>query len=65
VQAFVHKKKPVYGTQFHPESSNDIHPDGFTVLTNFFTIAREYQKNYSITRGPGNNVVASGLVKGF
>ncbi len=45
VQAFVHLEKPVYGTQFHPEQSNEEYPDGFTVVQNFFRIARDYQCN--------------------
>ena len=43
VQAYVHKRKPIYGTQFHPEGSIDEYPHGFTVLRNFFGIAREYR----------------------
>lgn len=42
IQAFVHSKKPVYGTQFHPEQSSDHYSDGFKVLQNFFQIARHY-----------------------
>lgn len=40
VQAFVHRQRPVYGTQFHPEQSSDNYPDGFQILTNFFRLAR-------------------------
>jgi GMP synthase-like glutamine amidotransferase len=36
VQAFKHRDLPIYGTQFHPEASNSDHPDGFTLLKNFF-----------------------------
>ena len=43
VQAFVHKDKPIYGTQFHPEQSSDNYPDGFKVLQNFFDIAKEHK----------------------
>lgn len=42
VQAFVHSEKPIYGTQFHPEQSNEYYSDGFKILNNFFRIAREY-----------------------
>jgi len=42
VQAYVHSKKPIYGTQFHPEQSSDNYPDGFKILENFFNIARKY-----------------------
>lgn len=41
VQAYVHSKKPIYGTQFHPEQSSDNYPDGFHILQNFFNIARK------------------------
>ena len=44
VQAFKHRSKPVYGTQFHPEQSPDRYPDGKRLLTNFFEIAREYNR---------------------
>jgi GMP synthase-like glutamine amidotransferase len=40
VQAYVHSKKPIYGTQFHPEQSSNNYSDGFTILRNFFDIAR-------------------------
>jgi len=40
VQAIKHRQKPIYGTQFHPESYDDQHQDGKTVLNNFFRIAR-------------------------
>jgi GMP synthase-like glutamine amidotransferase len=42
VQAFVHSKKPIYGTQFHPEQSSDNYPDGFKILQNFFNLARMF-----------------------
>jgi GMP synthase-like glutamine amidotransferase len=42
VQAFVHKDRPLYGTQFHPEQSPEHYPDGCKVLTNFFNLARAY-----------------------
>ncbi len=42
VQAFRHRDKPVYGTQFHPEHHTDAYPDGAKVLRNFFAFAREH-----------------------
>ena len=44
VQAFVHKHRPVYGTQFHPEQSSDSYQDGFTLIGNFFRLAHQYSK---------------------
>ncbi|MGB9595959.1 MAG: glutamine amidotransferase-related protein [Candidatus Poribacteria bacterium] len=44
VQAFVHKGKPIYGTQFHPEQSTDRYPHGFKVLQNFFNLAKKYRE---------------------
>ena len=44
VQAFVHRSRPVYGTQFHPEASPESYPDGLKILSNFFRIARAYAK---------------------
>jgi GMP synthase-like glutamine amidotransferase len=41
VQAFRHREKPVYGTQFHPEKTNDTYRDGARVLENFFKLAKE------------------------
>ncbi len=40
VQAFKHRTKPIYGTQFHPEQSPEAYPDGRRVLANFFRLAR-------------------------
>ncbi len=42
VQAFKHRAKPIYGTQFHPEQSPDTYPDGRRLLQNFFRFARAY-----------------------
>ena len=39
IQAISHKMKPIYGTQFHPENYDDVHPDGMIVLKNFFDVA--------------------------
>ncbi|OPZ86469.1 MAG: Aminodeoxychorismate/anthranilate synthase component 2 [bacterium ADurb.Bin429] len=40
VQAYRHRDKPLYGTQFHPEKLVEGYPDGKRVLENFFAIAR-------------------------
>ncbi|HOF86658.1 MAG TPA: gamma-glutamyl-gamma-aminobutyrate hydrolase family protein [Armatimonadota bacterium] len=40
VQAYRHRDKPLYGTQFHPEKLVEGYPDGKRVLDNFFAIAR-------------------------
>jgi GMP synthase (glutamine-hydrolysing) len=39
VQSMVHKRYPIYGTQFHPEVNNVGQPDGLTLLENFFRVA--------------------------
>ena len=39
VQAFRHKSRPIYGTQFHPENYTDYYPAGKKVIQNFFKIA--------------------------
>ena len=39
VQVIKHKERPLYGTQFHPEMYDDEHPDGKTLIRNFFRIA--------------------------
>jgi GMP synthase-like glutamine amidotransferase len=43
VQAFRHRSKPLYGTQFHPEVFSDAYRDGARVLENFFALARAYE----------------------
>jgi GMP synthase-like glutamine amidotransferase len=40
IQAIKRLDRPVYGTQFHPERYDDDHPDGRTLLANFFRLAR-------------------------
>lgn len=40
VQIIAHKTAPLFGVQFHPERYNEAHPDGRTILENFFEIAR-------------------------
>lgn len=44
VQAFRHRNKPVYGTQFHPENANEVYPDGTKILENFFRLARKFKE---------------------
>ena len=39
VQAFKHRQRLVYGTQFHPEVNNDDHPHGRVIIGNFFRLA--------------------------
>lgn len=39
VQAYVHRRKLIYGVQFHPEEASEAYPDGFVVLRNFFKLA--------------------------
>ncbi len=42
VQAFVHRRKPIYGVQFHPESAAapGHYSHGLRILRNFFRLAR-------------------------
>ncbi len=44
VQAFVHRRKPLYGVQFHPEESTAAYPDGFRILRNFFGLPAARQR---------------------
>ena len=39
VQAYRHKSRPLYGTQFHCEGWVDAYPAGQRVLENFFRLA--------------------------
>jgi len=39
VQAMRHSSRPLWGVQFHPERYSDAHPDGRTILANFFRLA--------------------------
>jgi GMP synthase (glutamine-hydrolysing) len=34
VEAMVHRSRPIYGVQFHPERSNDVHPHGRMIIQN-------------------------------
>lgn len=40
VQIIAHKTVPLFGVQFHPERYDEAHPDGRTILENFFKIAQ-------------------------
>ena len=42
IQAIERRDRPVFGVQFHPERADATHPDGATVLRNFFALAREF-----------------------
>lgn len=42
-QIIKHKTKPIYGVQFHPKLSTEANPDGWKILENFTSIAREYR----------------------
>jgi GMP synthase-like glutamine amidotransferase len=39
VQAVAHESAALFGTQFHPERYDDVHPDGRRFFENFFRIA--------------------------
>lgn len=39
IQVMVHKSRPLFGTQFHPEAYDETHPDGRRLLVNFFRLA--------------------------
>lgn len=39
IQAFCHRTKLAFGTQFHPENYDAEHPDGERVISNFLRIA--------------------------
>ncbi|WP_292484901.1 aminodeoxychorismate/anthranilate synthase component II [Methanohalobium sp.] len=43
IMAVRHKKYPVYGLQFHPESV--LTPDGLKLIGNFLNIVRNFRKN--------------------
>jgi GMP synthase-like glutamine amidotransferase len=49
VQAFVQRQRLVYGVQFHPEQSPPDYPDGFTLLGNFFRLARRHARVHAHT----------------
>jgi GMP synthase (glutamine-hydrolysing) len=39
IQAIRYASRPLYGVQFHPERYTERHPDGRTILANFFRVA--------------------------
>jgi GMP synthase (glutamine-hydrolysing) len=39
IQAICHSSRPLDGVQFHPERYTERHPDGRTILANFFGLA--------------------------
>ncbi len=43
IMAFEHKKRPLYGVQFHPESILTEH--GLPLIQNFITLAKEYKND--------------------
>ena len=47
VQAFRHRTRPIYGTQFHPEVDDTVAHDGKAILANFFRIARMHHPRKS------------------
>jgi GMP synthase (glutamine-hydrolysing) len=42
VEAIVHRSKPLYGVQFHPERSNDDHPHGMMIIQNLLRQIRGF-----------------------
>jgi len=42
VEAMVHRSRPIYGLQFHPERSNDEHPHGRMILQNLLKQIRGF-----------------------
>ncbi len=43
IEAVVHKSRPLYGVQFHPERSDDKNPHGRAIIQNFVRVAAEYK----------------------
>ena len=39
IQAMKHRSRPLYSTQFHPESWEEEYPHGRQILLNFFRLA--------------------------
>jgi GMP synthase (glutamine-hydrolysing) len=50
IQAMRHRTRPLYGFQFHPERYTEAHPDGQTILANFFRLAGITQATEAATR---------------
>jgi len=42
IEAMVHRSRPIYGLQFHPERSNDEHPHGRMILQNLLKQIRGF-----------------------
>jgi GMP synthase (glutamine-hydrolysing) len=42
VEAIVHRSRPIYGVQFHPERSNDDHPHGKIIIQNLLKQIRGF-----------------------
>ncbi len=42
IEAMVHRSRPIYSVQFHPERSNDEHPHGRIILQNLVKQIRGY-----------------------
>ena len=42
VEAMVHRSKPIYGVQFHPERSSDDHPHGRMIIQNLLKQIRGF-----------------------
>jgi GMP synthase (glutamine-hydrolysing) len=42
VEAIVHKSRPIYGVQFHPERTDEKHPHGRIILQNFLKVAAKF-----------------------
>jgi len=40
VEIIAHKSRPIYGFQFHPERSDEAHPDGKRLIQNVLKLAR-------------------------
>jgi GMP synthase (glutamine-hydrolysing) len=42
IEAMVHRSKPIYGVQFHPERSSEEHPHGRIILQNLLKQVRGF-----------------------
>ena len=51
VQAVAWKTRPWWGTQFHPEWHDRVHPHGRRILENFFALARDALSGTQVRRG--------------
>jgi GMP synthase (glutamine-hydrolysing) len=50
IQAIVHHRAPIFGTQFHPEAYNESYPDGKRILENFFRMANAFRHGQPAVR---------------